>query len=215
MLFNEMTELTTSSIMKSRYVSVMVPLSTGQSRHIVVQSTPYEEAICDGCRKNGSIVMTNGEKCIVVECPDCALDSWFQNSYGYKIDCDITIDELIKNEPKYSLSPSNWLSSYTDGTLKTVILEREHNEEQITTAMEYLIENVSSTHRHTVGEKDSCLENTVSEADDDRISTPTLSSLSITSPKVISRARRRLDLTRRMESLSLGEPAIIKKQRQE
>lgn len=187
-----------------RFVSVMVPLSTGQSKNVVIQATPYDDALCESCRKNGCVVMPTGERCIVVECPDCALDGWFRDSYGYIINESIGVDELIRNETKYALSPSSWLSAYVDGTLSNTILFREHDTNQITDAMEILME---MTHSYAEGRSDSRKSETCEcEMTYSEPSTPTLASLHITSPKIISKARRQLDITRQLEELSIGEP---------
>lgn len=184
----------------TRFVSVMVPLNTGQSKNVVIQATPYNDALCESCRKNGCVVMPTGQRCIVVECPDCALDGWFSDSYGYIINESIGVDELIRNEAKYALSPSSWLSAYIDGTLSNTILFRDHNTNQITDAMELLME---MTYSYNYDEK--C--NRSSSETYSEPSTPNLASLHITSPKLLSKARRHLDITRQLEDLFIGEPA--------
>lgn len=176
--------------MHTQFVSVMVPLITGQSKSVVIQVTPYDNAICEGCREYGCVVMPSGEKCVAVECPDCALEGWFRDSYGYIIKGDISLDELIRNEAKYAMTPTLWLTMYTNGELDGNVLRREHDANDILHAMEMLMESASPP------------------SDNEEIISPTMGSLHITSPKVTSRARRQIDTARTMmESLSLGDHA--------
>lgn len=173
--------------MKSQFVSVMVPLITGQSKNVVMQVTPYDETLCEGCQEHGCVIMPSGERCIATECPDCALDNLFRNSYGYIIKGKVSLDELIRDEAKYALTPTVWLTSYMNGELNTNILRREHDECNVLAAMELLIDDSSP------------------RGEQEEIASPTLGSLNITTPKVASRARRHADNIRAMmESLSLG-----------
>lgn len=172
----------------TRFVSVMVPLSTGQSKSVVIQVTPHSDALCDGCKRRGSVVMPTGERCVVAECPDCALDGMFLNGYGHIIDGEISLDELIRDEAKYVLSPSSWLDAYTSGELTRSLLLREHDEADVLFAMERLVDDASP------------------QADTEEMTSPGLSSLKITSPKVTGRARRKIDVARlMMERLVLDE----------
>lgn len=183
----------------SRFISIMVPLSTGQSKLAVINALSECDIMCSGCRKNCCVTMTTGERIVIVECPDCALDNQFQDSYGYIIKDDIGLDEFMKNESKYALTCSQWLSSYIEGTLDVLFLKREHDEDRITDAMETLIESSSSYSRErNLDDKH--------EYDSDVISSPSLTSLNLTSPKVINKARRRtMELSYHMETLTLGE----------
>lgn len=174
--------------MKTQFVSVMVPLITGQSKNVIMQVTPYVESLCEGCKEHGCVIMPSGERCIVTECPDCALDNLFRNSYGYVIKGEVSLDELIRNEAKYALTPTVWLTSYVNGELDEYILRREHDESSVLTAMELLIDDSSP------------------RSDQEEIASPTLGPLNITTPKVASRARRHTENMRiMMESLSLGD----------
>ena len=174
--------------MKSQFVSVMVPLITGQSKNVVMQVTPYDESLCEGCQEHGCVIMPSGEKCIATECPDCALDNLFRDGYGYIIKGEVSLDELIRDEAKYALTPTVWLTSYMNGELNTNILRREHDECNVLAAMELLIDDSSP------------------RGDQEEIASPTLGSLNITTPKVASRARRHTDNIRAMmDSLSLGD----------
>jgi hypothetical protein len=132
--------------------------------------------------------MPSGEKCIATECPDCALDNLFRDGYGYIIKGKVSLDELIQNEAKYALTPTVWLTSYMNEELNTTILRREHDECNVLSAMELLIDDSSP------------------RDDQEEIASPTLGSLNITTPKVASRARRHIESMRTMmESLSLGK----------
>lgn len=193
---------------RTRYISAMVPLSTGQSKQVVVQATPYDEALCESCKRYGCVRTPSGERCVVVECPDCALDGWFTSSYGFIIRDDISLDVLVQNESKYALTPSSWLSAYIDGTLYPDVLSRPHSDADISNAMETLIDSTQGSTHARCSSCSSC-------SSCSNCSSPCICSFSLQSeadgsppaglisPKLINRVRRILDVTERMEEMSL------------
>lgn len=122
----------------SKYVSTMVPLNTGQSKHVILKVC--DNSVCNNCRTNACVTLSDGKSVCVGECADCALSNMFSNSLGYMIPKDTTIDEFVKNESKYTLSPSVWLSAYLDNCLTSNILRNNHDETKIARCMEILID---------------------------------------------------------------------------
>ena len=109
----------------SKYVSVMVPLNTGQSKQIMLKIC--DRTLCYYCQINACVNMPDGKRVCVGECADCALSNWFSNSYGYLIPPNICMDEFLKNESKYTLTPTTWLSAYLDNSLTMQILRKYHS----------------------------------------------------------------------------------------
>lgn len=185
----------------SKYVSVMVPLNTGQSKQIMLKIC--DKSLCCYCQTNACVIMPDGKRVCVGECADCALSNWFSNSYGYLIPSNICMDEFLKNESKYTLTPTTWLSAYLDNSLTTQILYKYHEETEITRAMEILI-NLHDCLTSNKLNKYTKLNNDKEELSPH--STPTLSSLQIASPKLIGRVRKQIDIVEDMAELRIDEP---------
>jgi hypothetical protein len=100
----------------------------------------------------------------------------FSNSFGCIIPENMDIDEFIKNSAKYELTPTHWLTAYVDDTLHTTYLNRPHNEHILREAIDALFDIASE---------------------------PTYSQT--TSPKLISRVRRKTDLTDEMDNLMIDD----------
>lgn len=185
----------------SKYVSVMVPLNTGQSKQIMLKIC--DKTLCYYCQTNACVNMPDGKRVCVGECADCALSNWFSNSYGYLIPSNICMDEFLKNESKYTLTPTTWLSAYLDNSLTAQILRKNHEETEITRAMEILI-NLQDCLTSNKFDKYTKLNNDKEELSPH--STPTLSSLQIASPKLIGRVRKQIDIVEDMAELRIDEP---------
>lgn len=189
----------------SKYVSVMVPLNTGQSKQIMLKIC--DKTLCYYCQTNACVNMPDGKRVCVGECADCALSNWFSNSYGYLIPSNICMDEFLKNESKYILTPTTWLSAYLDNSLTTQILHKNHEETEITRAMEILInlQDCLTSNNYIKRITNSCNGNYDKEELSPH-STPTLSSLQIASPKLIGRVRKQIDIVEDMAELRIDEP---------
>lgn len=186
----------------SKYVSVMVPLNTGQSKQIMLKIC--DKTLCYYCQTNACVNMPDGKRVCVGECADCALSNWFSNSYGYLIPSNICMDEFLKNESKYTLTPTTWLSAYLDNSLTRQILRKYHDEIEITRSMEILI-NLQDCLTSNKLDKYNKLNNNDKEELSPH-STPTLSSLQIASPKLIGRVRKQIDIVEDMADLRIDEP---------
>jgi hypothetical protein len=122
----------------SKYISTMVPLNTGQSKHVILKVC--DNSICYYCQTNACVTLSDGKCVCVGECADCALSNMFSNSLGYMIPKHTTLDEFVKNENKYVLTPSVWLSAYLDNRLTSNIIHKTYDESKISRCMEILIE---------------------------------------------------------------------------
>lgn len=162
----------------SKYVSVMVPLNTGQSKQIMLKIC--DKTICCYCQTNACVNMLDGTRVYVGECADCALSTGFANSFGCIIPPNTTLDEFLKNESKYIILPSVWLKAYLDDSLTHYLLNRTHGEAELAKAMEMMLDFQDCLTTNTY---EDCL---TIDAD--------LSSLQIASPKLVGRVRRHMDM---------------------
>lgn len=159
----------------SNYLTLMMPLSSGQSQQVMVEvCNPV--TMCKQCYNTASVMLSDKRKVRVGECPDCAIETMFSNSFGCIIPENMDIDEFIKNPAKYELTPTHWLTAYVDDTLHTTYLNRSHNEHKLREAIDALFDIASE---------------------------PTYSQT--TSPKLISRVRRKTDLTDEMDNLMIDD----------
>lgn len=183
MMYNKNRKNDTSS---SKYLSIMMPLVSGQSQQIIVEVWDKEpnicNDICEECYNKASVILPDKRKVRVGECPDCALDYMFSNSFGYIIPENMDIDEFIKNPSKYELTPSHWLTSYVDDTIQTLYLKKKHKYHKFRNAIDTLFDIASEK----IYDNSNILQQKVS-------------------PKLISRFRRKTDLEDQMLWLSLND----------
>ena len=183
----------------SRYLSIMMPLCSGQSQQIMVEvwdKTPKScNLICEHCYNKSSVILPDKRRVRVGECPDCAIENMFTNSYGCIIPENTCIDEFIKNPSKYELTPSHWLTAYVDDTIQLLYLKKHHKYHNFRNAIDSLFDDASEyiydssnvlhqyqhQHQHQHQQKQ------------------------IVSPKLISRFRRKTDLEDQMLWLSISD----------
>jgi len=181
----------------SKYLSLMVPLCSGQSQQIMVEvwdKTPKLcNLICEYCYNKSSVLLPDKRRVRVGECPDCAIENMFTNSYGCIIPENTYIDEFIKNPSKYELTPSHWLTAYVDDTIQLLYLKKHHKYHNFRNAIDILFDNASENiydssnvlHQHQQHQQHQQKQ--------------------IVSPKLISRFRRKVDIEDQMLWLSISD----------
>lgn len=123
----------------SRFVSLMVPLESGQSRQILLESLDTYNT-CIICQKDAAVKSEDGNFFIVGQCSYCAFKTNFTNGFGIKICSPITVSDYFMNEFSYSLSVKDWINAYVYDELPTLI-GNHFTLSEIEERMNYLIDN--------------------------------------------------------------------------
>jgi hypothetical protein len=184
----------------SRYLSIMMPLCSGQSQQIMVEvwdKTPKScNLICEHCYNKSSVILPDKRRVRVGECPDCAIENMFSNSYGCIIPENTCIDEFIKNPSKYELTPSHWLTAYVDDTIQLLYLKKHHKYHNFRNAIDILFDNASDNIYDSSNVLQQKQQHQYQHQHQQK---------QIVSPKLISRFRRKTDLEDQMLWLSLSD----------
>lgn len=171
-----------------------MPLCSGQSQQIMVEvwdKTPKScNLICEHCYNKSSVILPDKRRVRVGECPDCAIENMFTNSYGCIIPENTCIDEFIKNPSKYELTPSHWLTAYVDDTIQLLYLKKHHKYHNFRYAIDSLFDDSSEY----INDSSNVLQQHQKHQQKQ-----------IVSPKLISRFRRKTDLEDQMLWLSLSD----------
>jgi len=125
----------------SRFVSLMVPLRSGQSTQILLESVDREND-CIRCQDEASVVSDSGQLFMVGQCSSCSFDSHFSNGLGMRIPNNTTITEYFSNESSYSMSMKHWIDAYMCDELSNYI-DKYYTYTEIEQRISYLIDNYS------------------------------------------------------------------------
>lgn len=123
----------------SRFVSLMVPLESGQATQILLESIDREN-ICRRCRDESTVVSINGQLFLVGQCSSCSFDSCFTNGLGIRIINDVTISEFFSNESSYTMTMKTWIDAYMSDDLSKYI-DKYYSYFEVEKRISYLLDN--------------------------------------------------------------------------
>jgi hypothetical protein len=123
----------------SRYVSVMVPLESGQSSQILLERLGAT-VMCDRCHREASIVSEAGEEFLVGKCSSCAFRSYFVDGLGIRITKHISLSEFFANETAYAITVKEWLDAYIRDNMSSLVSD-SYKIEEIEDRIHYLLEH--------------------------------------------------------------------------
>lgn len=173
----------------SMFVTLMVHLSSGQSKPITLRKVTYpSELCCLTCWISATVHTPDGKRCVVGECADCALDKEFSDSLGIKLSPNLSLDEFVCNPAQYCISVSSWLEWYCNGANVSSdgFITRRHCPKKVEKLITELMDNYGESDLTTCEPNDI---DGIVKVRDVYLCQPA----DKPSPKLVARVRRRFD----------------------